>query len=128
MLLSMYLSYHWARTVKLGSYLTRITLSILVMSFLSIVFRISMFTIVFFPLFMLSFFSWPAIFTQHWGRTYGIEPLRLRHRTFAHRYIIWNKLLHNRYFNFQCIRISSLCFLIILLCQHSGCIVRLFNR
>jgi len=76
MLLSMYLSYHWARTVKLGSYLTRITLSILVMSFLSIVFRISMFTIVFFPLFMLSFFSWPAIFTQHWGRTYGIEPLR----------------------------------------------------
>ena len=46
------------------------------MSFLSIVFPISIFTILFFPLFMLASFSWPAIFIMHWGRTYGTEPLR----------------------------------------------------
>ena len=76
MLLSMYLSYHWARTVKLGSYLTRITLSILVMSFLSVIFPVSLFTLVFFPLLLLTNFSWPAFFGIWWGRTYGAETLR----------------------------------------------------
>lgn len=76
MLLSMYLSYHWARTVKLRSYLTRIALSILVMSFLSVVFPFSLLAIVFFPLLLLTCFSWPALFTWHWGRSYGAETLR----------------------------------------------------
>jgi hypothetical protein len=76
MLLSMYLSYHWARTVKLRSYLTRITLPILGTSFLSIVFTFNIVTIVFFPLLLLTSLSWPAIFSWHWGRSYGAETLR----------------------------------------------------
>lgn len=76
MLLSMYLSYRWARTVKPRSYLTRITLSILVMSFLSVVFPVSLFTLAFFPLLLLTNLSWPALFAIWWGRSYGTEPLR----------------------------------------------------
>ncbi len=75
MLLSMYLSYYWARTAKLRSHLTRITLSILVMSFLSMYFPFHVIFILYFPLLLIFVLSWPALFTWHWGRSYGAETV-----------------------------------------------------
>jgi hypothetical protein len=56
MLLSMYLSYYWARDVELRSYLTRITLSILVISLSSTVLpNIPLFLVFSYPFASLSF-------------------------------------------------------------------------
>jgi hypothetical protein len=63
MLLSMYASYHWARTDTLRSYLLKVTLFIVVVSFWSVVFPVNWFFLFFlFPFLFLTFLSWPAIF------------------------------------------------------------------
>jgi len=92
----MYLSYHWARTVKLRSYLIRIVLSILLLSFLSVIFPISILTIYIFPLLSLTSHSWPAIFGWHWGRSYGAETVRYIDVYGIHLFTI-DIITHNKY-------------------------------
>lgn len=62
MLLSMYASYHWARTDTLRSYLLKVILFIVVVSFGSVIFPVTLFFLFFFPFLFLAFLSWPAIF------------------------------------------------------------------
>jgi hypothetical protein len=67
MLLSMYASYHWARTDTLRSYLLKVILFIVGVSFWSVIFPVTWFFLFLFPFLFLTFLSWPAIFYSGLG-------------------------------------------------------------
>jgi len=60
----MYASYHWARTDTLRSYLLKVTLFVVVVSFWSVIFPVNLAFLFLFPILLLTFFSWPALFIQ----------------------------------------------------------------
>jgi hypothetical protein len=62
MLLSMYLLYRLARSAKLRSYMPKIAVFILVVSVLPVLFGVSLWVIIVFPLYLFSFLAWPATF------------------------------------------------------------------